>query len=184
MSNQVTIETKRTLANIKSYGLKVFALILNLSSVSLVDSEEDNKKKNKNDIKLDNNDKDSMSDLFLVLSNVRKEAPTCSLLVITELGDNSLGIAAESCDLRLDAKEWVISTLSNCGTFDPVMNMNNDDKVVSTTSTYSVIVKMNEGESSIKEKEKFLALNFAYLRMKKILEDSDDEEETYTLDDI
>lgn len=180
MSNpKIKSEAQRALANIKSYDLKVFALTVNLGKVNLADIDEENDKKKKGGEKGSETPQNE-DDLLACLQLIRDAAPRCSILLITDTTASLdlLRIMAYSCDPNLKAAEWVTSASTLV-----------QGKIVNQRSLPSVeeiTMKMNEGASTIKEKENALAAGFAFLRSKGLSEDSDDDEDgpVFSLDNI
>lgn len=182
---KVKSEAQRALVNIKSYDLKVFAITVNLGAINLADIDEETEKKNKG--KKDSTDDGSAAtaatgvaaadDLLACMELIQANAPTCSILLISETVD-TLRILASSVNADLKAIEWGLAAAS--AVQGKVIS---DDKKGDTLA--DLIIKMNEGASSLKEKENALAANFAFLRKQGLSEESDDEEgQTFSLDDI
>jgi hypothetical protein len=199
MSNQtvnpkIKSEAQRALVNIKSYSLKVFAVTVNLGAINLVDVDEESEKKDKKSKEQKKDDqgdqtKDNASDdLLACLKIIRASAPKCSILLISESLD-SLRLMASSVDPVLKSTEWVqAAAAAAAGTVvqGKVLTENHvGDQELYGTDFTDVVLKMNEGASSLKEKENALAASFAFLRKKGLSEESDDEDElAFNLDSI
>jgi hypothetical protein len=184
---KIKSEAQRALSNIKSYDLKVFAVTVNLGAINLVDNDEESEKKDKKDKKEQKDQKDQKDngsdDLLACFKIIRDSAPKCSILLISESPD-SLRLMASSVDPVLKSSEWVEAATSVVQGRNLTENhvLNKDFKEPDFTD---VVLKMNIGASSLKEKENALAASFAFLRKKGLSEESDDEDElAFNLDSI
>lgn len=188
---KVKSEAQRALVNIKSYNLKVFAITVNLGAINLVDIDEETEKKNKG--KKNSTDDGSAAataatgtgvadDLRACMELIQANAPTCSILLISETVD-TLRILASSVNPDLKAIEWGLAAAS--AVQGKVISGDQGDQDEKRDTLADLIIKMNEGASSLKEKENALAANFAFLRKQGLSEESDDEDnQTFSLDDI